>query len=147
MKGALRSAGEIVVAVLAAVAAAASFLGTDDSAYLFPRLIGAAWLGLCALYLVLRLTGAAKAENADFSAMRRAAPGAAVIAVYAALAEAAGFYLSAFAAFLALATIYDNRGGRRRIFARIAVACAIIIVLRVVFSEALRVQTPRGLLF
>ena len=151
MRVALRSAGEIVAAVLAAVAAAASFAGGDDSAYLFPRLTGAAWLGLCALYFVLRLTGAAKAESVDFSAMRRAAPGAAVIAVYAALAEAAGFYLSAFAAFMALATLYDNRGEkggrRRRIVARIAVACAIIVVLRLVFSEALRVQTPRGLLF
>ena len=166
-----RSAGDIVVAALAVVAAVASFGGTDDSAYLFPRLIAAAWLGLCVLHFVLRAAGAAKAAVADFAAMRRAAPGAAIIAVYAALAEAVGFYFSALCAFLALATLYDpKRGGTsgvdgtdgtggadgaggwegwewKKAAMRIAVACVIIVVLRLVFSELLRVQTPRGALF
>ena len=140
-------AGDLAVAALAVVAAVASFGGGDDSAYLFPRLTSAAWLGLCVLYLVLRAAGAARPENPDFAALRRAAPGAAVVAAYAALAEAAGFYFSALCAFLALTTIYDRRGGWRRAMARFAVACVIILVLRAVFSEILRVQTPRGALF
>ena len=146
-------AGDLAVAALAVVAVVASFGGGDDSAYLFPRLTSAAWLGLCVLYLVLRAAGAARPENPDFAALRRAAPGAAVVAAYAALAEAAGFYFSALCAFLALTTIYDRRGGRggrggwRRAMARFAVACVIILVLRAVFSEILRVQTPRGALF
>lgn len=142
-----RWGGDILMAAVAAIAAAASFAGADDSAYLFPRLISAAWLGLCVLLFFLRLTGAAKPENPDFAALRRAAPGAGVIVAYAALAEAAGFYLSAFFAFLALATIYDRQGGKRRMIARIVVACVIILALRAVFSELLRVQTPRGILF
>lgn len=146
-------AGDILAAALAVAAAAASFAGTDDAAYLFPRLIGAAWLGLCVLYFALRLADAAKKAGgerrtgADFAAMRRAAPGVGVIVIYVALAEAAGFYLSAFFAFLALSTIYDRRGGRRRMIARIVVACVIILALRAVFSELLRVQTPSGVLF
>lgn len=150
LRNAARSAGDFVVAVLALVAAGASFAGNDDAAYLFPRLIGAAWLGLCVVYFALRWRGAAAAANPDFAALRRAVPGGAVIIVYAALAETVGFYLAAFCAFLALATLYDRRGQRggwRRVGARIAVTCIIIIVLRLVFSELLRVQTPRGILF
>ena len=140
-------AGELAVLALAAAATLASFAGADDSAYLFPRLISAAWLGLCVLHLLLRRTGAAKAATPDWAALRRAAPGGAIILAYAALAEALGFYLAAFCAFLALATVYDRRGGRRRVIARILVACAIIVALRLVFSELLRAQTPRGVLF
>ena len=143
-------AGDLIVVALAAAAALASFAGADDSAYLFPRLISAAWLGLCVLHLILRLADAARVQSPDYSALRRAAPGAAIIAVYAALAEAAGFYLAAFCAFLTLATVYDKREGKagwRRAVARILVAGAIILALRAVFSELLRVQTPRGVLF
>ena len=60
-----------------------------------------------------------------------------------------GFYAASSAAFLAIATLYDpaKLTSARAWLVRIAVSCAFMGVIYLLFAVLLRVQTPRGLFF
>lgn len=136
--------GEVAAVALAAAMAVASF-SADGEAYLFPRLVSATMLALCVAMLARSLGRPPAAMPAGTA--RRVAPGFAIVAGYAAVAETAGFYLASVAAFFLVVAVYGTpRWGARAVAIRVAVTAAFILAMHLVFSRLLKVQIPGGFL-
>jgi len=136
--------GELLTLALVSGLCAAAWLGGEGEAYLFPRLISVAMLAIAlgvAASAMLRRGGVAEAIDWPLIA-----PALLIGAVYLAALEWLGFYTSSALAFFAIGLLYGGGGERRAAaVARCAlITLAFVVVLYLVFSLGLRVQTPRG---
>ena len=131
-------AGDLAVLAFAVAAAAASFSAEPADAYHFPRLSSFLLLVFCALNAAVNFRRRI-APPLPLSLCRRLLPGAAMIAVYIALAEWAGFYISSAAVFALLAYYY---GKNRRPLAVFAATMCVTAGLYLLFGVLLQVQTP-----
>lgn len=129
------------MAAFSAAVLYASFAAEPADAYLFPRLSSVLLALFCALNLVASFR---RGSSSPISAglCRKLAPGVAVMVVYVALAENAGFYPASAAAFFALAWIYGEGNYRRRLATVSAATALAMILIYLLFGVLLRVQTP-----
>ena len=135
------SGGDFFVLFFALLTVYASFSAGEPEAYIFPRLVSVLMLLFCGLNFVRRVMVRFAGEpRLTLSLIKKIAPGVVVIAAYLLLAEDVGFYLSAMLAFFALSFLYSQT---RRFLPTVAVSGAVIIVLYLMFSIALKVQVPR----
>ena len=133
--------GDIFALLFALVAAYASFTAKEPEAYVFPQLVAALMVGFCgANFIRCLMVGFAGKPMLTLTLLKKIAPGIAVIAIYLLVAEELGFYLSAALAFFALTFLYAEK---RRLLPTIMITGAVIAVLYLMFSIALRVQVPR----
>lgn len=138
------------VLLLACVVAWFSFTAFPAEAFLFPRLIAVAFLGLAVWAFARTALGLARAGSGLTGALlMRLAPGLAVMVVQIFwAAKAVGFYTSSCIAFLVILSLYDP-APRNRIgtWARqIGITLAFMAAIFVLFDLLLQVQTPRGIL-
>jgi Tripartite tricarboxylate transporter TctB family len=140
-----------IVLLLAAVVAWLSFTQEPAGAFLFPRLISVAFLGLALWNFVRAAMGLARVGGGlSARSLGNIVPGLAVMVLLVALgARGLGFYAGSTLAFLAVYTIYDPAPvtSARDWLKRIAVTLGFMAVIYVLFALVLQVQTPRGLFF
>ncbi len=135
------SAGDIFVLIFALFVVYTSFSAPEPEAYTFPRLASVLLLFFCVINFVrvclARFGGKAILTQ---QLLKKIAPGIVVIVLYLLLAKDVGFYLSAALAFFGLSFLY---GKEQKIPTMIFITVAVIAVLYLVFSIALKVQVPR----
>lgn len=139
------------ILLLALTVAWLSFTREPASAFLFPRLISVAMLGLAIWNFARAAMGLARV-GAGISAATIAtiAPGIAIMCVYVFfMAKWLGFYAASMVVFTAIYALYDpaphteiKSWGKR-----IIVAFGFMCVMYLLFNVLLKVQTPRGLFF
>ncbi len=141
----------LAVAGLAGTVAWLSFTQEPAGAFLFPRLVSVAFVGLALWNLVRAATGLSKVgEGLPLARIIAILPGLAVALVFGLwAARALGFYSASTLAFFVILTLYDPapltdlRGWGRRL----AVTAGVMAVIYALFALLLRVQTPRGMFF
>ena len=125
-------------------------LGSEmPKAYFFPQMLALTMVVLGAAMLVGEFRAGGKAQAAAIVIpWSKIWPGMVVLAVYMAVAQQVGFYLSAWLAFIAIALIYMPVTERAATVKRcVPVATAFLAVLYLVFWTLLRVQLPHGFAF
>ena len=136
---------DVVVWVLAAVAFCASWFVDEPEAYTFPRLVSILFL-IFATANLIRSFFAESFSIDQFTRLRPLLPGMALIALYIALAEHIGFYVSAALIYWSLAFAYSENHNHRSALKSAVIALAVVAVLYLLFAILLKVQTPRGFL-
>lgn len=143
------ASGLILLAGLAV--AWASHTAEPAEAYLFPRLISLAWVGLAAWTFGKAVMGRTRVgAGLHLPTMGRLAGGLAVMLVHVFwAAETLGFYTGGTLAMLAIVSLYDPapHGALRSWLRRLAVSLGFMAVMYLLFSQLLGVFTPRGLFF
>ena len=128
-----------------------SFTQEPADAFLFPRVIAVAFVGLAIWNFARAALGLAKVGGGiDTSTMKAVLPGAIVLALYVFwAAKGLGFYLASTLAFFALYTLYDPApwGSARDWAKRALVTLVFMSVIYALFAWLLQVQTPRGVWF
>jgi hypothetical protein len=125
-------------------------LGSEvPKAYFFPQMLALTMVVLGAALLVTEFRASGKAE-----AVRVAVPwamiwpGMLVLALYMALAQRVGFYLSSWLAFVSIAILYATPARRAATIKRsVPISIFFLTVLYLVFWMLLRVQLPHGFAF
>jgi Tripartite tricarboxylate transporter TctB family len=125
-------------------------LGSEvPKAYFFPQMLALTMVVLGAGLLVTDFRSSGKAQ-----AVRIAIPWATIwpgmlaLALYMALAQQLGFYLSSWFVFVSIAILYATPARRTATIKRsVPVSIAFLAVLYLVFWMLLRVQLPHGLAF
>lgn len=129
----------------------ASFTAEPAEAYLFPRLISAAWVGLAAWTFGKALLGRTRVgPGLHIPTLLRLLPGLVVMALYVFwAAEALGFYSGGTLAFFAIVSLYDPapHGAPGSWLRRLAVTAGFMAVIYLLFARLLGVYTPQGLFF
>ena len=139
----------IVALVLAVVLYWLGSSASNLDAFLFPRLISIG-MGLLSIAILVsterRTTGASHAAPPSFCWIT-VIPVLLGFFAYPWAMETIGFYVTAFAVFLFIVSLYaPDPYSPRAIAKRVAVSAAFISVIYAVFALLLRVQTPRGVL-
>jgi hypothetical protein len=124
-------------------------LGSDmPQAYLFPQMLA---LAMAALGAAMVISAFAKnAPSAPWARIPwfRILPGMAVLAVFLAILQTVGFYLSSWLAFSSIGILYAPVGERFATAKRVVPASIVFLaVLYLVFWTLLQVQLPRGFAF
>ena len=140
-------AGDAIVLLFAMLTVWASFAVDEPDAYAFPQLLSLLLLLFAGINMARKSsrTALAAAPPPPLSAalLAKIMPATAVIVVYLAVAEALGFYFSAFFAFALLSFLYGG-GDKSDVRNAVLVAAAFVAVLYALFSLLLGVQLPRG---
>ncbi|MEM9734769.1 MAG: tripartite tricarboxylate transporter TctB family protein [Pseudomonadota bacterium] len=140
-----------VILLVAAWVAYVSFTGEPVEAFLFPRIIAVFMLALAAWNFFRAVTGVSKVgEGVSFALARTIAPGLLIVLVYIFFAaKALGFYVSSFAAFVALFAAYDPASHTNAMawLKRLVTAFIFVAIMYGLFALLLKVQTPRGMFF
>lgn len=131
--------GDICLSIFAIVTLYASFTASPAEAYIFPRLSSILLALFCAANLALRFHRPPPLPL-TMSTLRKIAPGAAVICLYAGLAETIGFYPSSTVAAFTLMWIYG--GESRRIGMSLAATAVLLVLVYLLFGVLLQVQVP-----
>ena len=141
----------LLVLAVAAWVAWLSFTQEPADAFLFPRVVSVAFLGLAAWNAARALLGLARVGTGIDRRMALAIlPGLLVALTFVFWgAKALGFYAGGTLAFLAIYTLYDPApaSSGRAWIRRIVVTAAFMAVIHGLFAMLLQVQTPRGILF
>ena len=128
-----------------------SFYVDDPEPFLFPRLIAVAMLVLSALAFRRALAGGnITGSGFDKATLINIAPGVALAIIYIGfLAEWMGFYAASMLIFFLIYSIYDPAPhfDTKVLGKRILITTGFMAVMYLVFSLALKVQTPRGFFF
>ncbi len=139
--------------LLGIIFTASAYWNTDAEVYLFPRIAAGLMLLLgliqfIGLLLDSRRPGSQTVATGKIN-WRALLPGIAVGAVYVMVMEQLGFYVSSFAAFVMIVSIYGKRSAfNPRAFARKAlIGLVFTLILYLLFWKLLNVRTPTGLLF
>jgi hypothetical protein len=125
-------------------------LGSDTpKAYFFPQMLALTMVALGAALVFTSFRPGGKVQGAAIAIpWSRLWPGMLVLAVYMAVAQQVGFYLSSWLAFMAIAIVYAPFSARPATIKRsVPVAIAFLAVLYLVFWTLLRVQLPHGFAF
>ncbi len=146
------NAGRVTGSVGLVLAAVLYWLGSSASnpdAFLFPRLISIG-MGLLSIAILVsterRTTGTSHPAPPSFCWIT-VIPVLLVFFVYPWAMETIGLYVTAFAAFLFIVSLYaPDPYSPRAIAKRIGVSAAFISAIYAVFTLLLRVQTPQGIL-
>ena len=134
----------MLVFVLALIVAYESFFAEVPTAYAFPRLVSALMVVFCGINVIqLVLQSSSKELVLPFTLLQKVAPGVVIIWVYVLLAEDVGFYVLAWLVFFLIAFFYDVS---RSLLLTAAISSIVVVVLYLLFSVALRVQVPTGIL-
>ena len=137
-----------LVLAVAALVAWLSFTQEPAEAFLFPRVVAVAFVGLAVWNFARAAMGLARVGGGIDSATALAVlPGLAVVAIYVFWgARALGFYTASTLAFFALYSLYDPApwSAGRAWARRILVTAAFMGVIYALFALVLQVQTPRG---
>ena len=139
------SVGLVLAAVLYWLGSSAS----NPDAFLFPRLISIG-MGLLSIAIIVsterRTTGTSHPALPSFSWIT-VIPVLLGLFAYPWAMETMGFYLTAFAVFLFIVSLYaPDPYSPKAIAKRVAVSAAFISVIYAIFALLLRVQTPQGIL-
>ena len=139
------SVGLVLAAVLYWLGSSAS----NPDAFLFPRLISIG-MGLLSIAILVsterRTTGTSHPALPSFSWIT-VIPVLLGFFAYPWAMETMGFYLTAFAVFLFIVSLYaPDPYSPRAIAKRVVVSAAFISVIYAIFALLLRVQTPQGIL-
>ena len=139
------SVGLVLAAVLYWLGSSAS----NPDAFLFPRLISIG-MGLLSIAILVsterRTTGTSHPALPSFSWIT-VIPVLLGFFAYPWAMETMGFYLTAFAVFLFIVSLYaPDPYSPKAIAKRVAVSAAFISVIYAIFALLLRVQTPQGIL-
>jgi len=125
-------------------------LGSEvPKAYFFPQMLALAMVVLGAGLLVTEFRTGGKAPAVRIAIpWAMLWPGMLVLALYMALAQQVGFYLSSWLVFVAIAILYATPAVRATTIKRsLPIAIAFLGVLYLVFWTLLRVQLPHGFAF
>jgi hypothetical protein len=124
-------------------------LGSEvPKAYFFPQMLALAMVVLGAALLVTELRGGNGPAARIAIPWATLWPGMLVLALYMALAQQLGFYLSAWLVFIAIAILYATPARRAAAVKRsLPIATVFLGVLYLVFWTLLRVQLPHGIAF
>ena len=129
----------------------ASFNGEPVQAYLFPRLISLAWVGLAGWTFGKAIMGRTRVgAGLHMPTLLRLAPGLAVMLVLVFWgARVLGFYLGSTIAVLAIIAIYDPapHSDPKSWARRVAISLGFMAVIYLLFSTLLSVYTPAGIWF
>lgn len=129
----------------------ASFNGTPAEAYLFPRLISLAWVGLAGWTFVKALMGRTRVgAGLHVPTLLRLAPGLVVMLILVFwAAEALGFYLGSTIAVFIIVTAYDPapHAEPKSWGKRVLITLGFMAVIYLLFSTLLGVYTPTGIWF
>lgn len=127
-----------------------SFTQQPASAFLFPRLISVAFVGLAAWTFGKALLGWSKVgDGVSAELAKRLAPGLILACVYIFwAAKTLGFYAATTVAVFLLITWYDGRAmtDLKAWIRRVVITAIIMAVLYGLFAKVLAVYTPRGML-
>jgi hypothetical protein len=128
-----------------------SFTGQPVEAFLFPRIIAVVMFALAAWNFFRAVTGVSKVgEGVSWNLAKTILPGIIIVIAYIFfLAKFLGFYVSSFAAFVAIYAVYDPAPHTNIIswIKRSVTALLFVAIMYGLFNLLLKVQTPRGILF
>ncbi len=140
-----------IVLAVAIIVAWLSFTEEPTEAFLFPRIISVAFVGLAVWNMYRAAAGLARVGGGiDGRTALNVLPGLIVALAFVFFAATAlGFYVAGTLTFLAIYTIYDptplsSLNGWVR---RIIVTAVFMAVMYGLFALLLKVQTPRGMFF
>ena len=140
-----------VVLAIAATVTYISFTQEPAGAFLFPRLISIFFVGLAIWNFIRAALGMARVGGGlDFQTIKNILPGLIVMIIYIFFAaKNLGFYLSSWLTFMTLFTLYDPAAfSNSKAWAkRLIITTVFMIVIYLLFTSLLQVQTPRGILF
>jgi hypothetical protein len=140
-----------IVLAVATIVAWLSFTQEPAEAFLFPRIISVAFLGLAIWNMARAALGLARVGGGiDRTTALNVLPGLAIALAFVFWgATALGFYVAGTITFLAVYTIYDPSPltSASAWLRRIVVTAVFMAVIYGLFALLLRVQTPRGMFF
>ena len=141
----------IAVLAIAVTVAWLSFTREPAAAFLFPRLIAGVMLVLAIWNAARAGLGLARVGGGlRMGEFLTVLPGVLIMLVYVLFAaRALGFYVASFIAFVALYALYDPAPHTRLSswVRRVITAAGFMIVIWLLFTLLLKVQTPRGAFF
>lgn len=128
-----------------------SFSQQPSDAFLFPRIISLAFVGLAAWTFVKALLGWSRVgQGISAGVVVNLAPGLAVLLIYVFWgATAAGFYTATAIAFFVLLSLYDPASHRdaKTWIKRVIITAIFVAVMYGLFAKLLKVFTPREIFF
>lgn len=126
-----------------------SFTEEPVEAFLFPRIISVAFVGLAIWNFIRAAGGMAKVgRGVSLNDTKNLIPGLIVMLILVFwAAKALGFYVSATIAFFAVYSIYDPapHSSTKDWIKRAVITAAFMAVIYALFALLLKVQTPRGM--
>jgi len=125
-------------------------LGSDTpKAYFFPQMLALMMAALGAAMLAMDFRSSGKPQAAwPATQWYKIWPGMLILAVFMAIAEQVGFYVSSWLAFTSIGVLYAPAGDRLATAKRcVPISIAFLAVLYLVFWMLLRVQLPHGFAF
>ncbi|MDQ2780603.1 MAG: tripartite tricarboxylate transporter TctB family protein [Pseudomonadota bacterium] len=148
-------ADAVMAVLLGAVAVAILWQARGFTAFasIFPKAVGAALLLCCALLLLRIWRQRARAQTASAGGdtavitrgLLRSGALVAVLVVWVALLETAGFTLTSSAGFLALALIAERDApSLKRSIGYAVIALVVVLLLQLLFQRGLDVRLPAG---
>ncbi len=125
-------------------------LGSDTPrAYFFPQMLALTMVAMGAAMFVMDFRNSGK-RQAAWAATQwyKIWPGMLILAVFMAIAETLGFYVSSWLAFTSIGVLYAPAGGRLATAKRcVPISIVFLAMLYLVFWTLLRVQLPHGFTF
>jgi len=141
-------ASAVYALLVASLFAFLSFYGTDAETYLFPRII-AVVLAILAIALFIKNSTSVESNRKSNGYFADIWPGLLVGFIFLLVMENLGFYVSSFAAFLAILLLYGKRDSRnvKALLKKSSISLVFMMILYFLFWQGLHVRTPTGLIF
>ena len=128
-----------------------SYTQTPATAFLFPRLIATAFVGLALWTFAAEVLGAVNdTEGLSLRMLIGLAPGLVVMLVYVFwAAKTLGFYTATTLAFFVLLSLYDPapHGAPKSWIKRVLITAGFMAVMYALFAKLLNVYTPKEIFF